>query len=363
MNPMRPAAILFALAITAVPLVAQESAPTSRRQSVNWTDRHQEDDGSWSPADFVRRCRPDKPCTGVGKESFRVAATALFALNLVNAGYFGRDETDSPAHAISFRAIRFLVYRQREDGSFAAAGDPAPGMTNACATIALCRAERLFGERHSLTVLVDLTSGRRRAVESLQGWLQADPEFEKAADAPRRLSTAVWTMLALRAAAESGFKVDRAMPDRVLAWIEKVAAVIEAGAGTVAAEARIRAHARASLAVARLSTGASVEALIPDLEWLLRELNRDATRALDAETILFTSFLQSKCRQGDDPGWRVIKKLVVDTQAAASDGCAEGTWSTPTIWSDLGGRLASTAFMGWALEIYYRYPDAMWVGE
>src|SRR5204863_4635478 len=47
--------------------------------SRDWWSTHQEPDGSWSPAGFDWNCAGAKPCSGLGRDSFRVTATALAA--------------------------------------------------------------------------------------------------------------------------------------------------------------------------------------------------------------------------------------------------------------------------------------------
>ena len=80
----------------------------------------------------------------------------------------------------------------------------------------------------------------------------------------------------------------------------------------------------------------------------------------DAETLLFGSLAARKHGGAERDAWFAkTKPLIVDSLAAS--GCVEGSWITPSVWSDLGGRVASTALMTLAFEVYYSYPFARWL--
>jgi hypothetical protein len=293
-------------------------------------------------------CRSKGAASMPANDPFRPAVTALGAVVLTNAGYFG--DTRRPSDLVSRRALMFLASRQKDDGSFAEPGDPAPAMTNACAAMALCRALAIRTDRKPMAEVTDRAAARAIAIVARAN----------VPAGPQHLSAVTWGQLALKAAATAGIEFPSDEPRRRLAWIETRFAALELTPGT---DARTMTHAWAARAVACLAAGARDSALQADLGELFRRLESGGPAVHDAETILFTAMLQAKLHPGQDPGWAVLKRLIVDTQLGPGADCPAGSWSMPCVWDDVGGRLTSTALMTWALELYYRYPKAGWVGE
>lgn len=342
-------------------------APREEREWWSWWADHQEPDGSWSPADFDWNCKGTKVCSGIGKESFRIAATSLIVFALTNVRVLPRN-TDGPDR-VAYRAIRFLLSQQDKDGCFCT-DDTNPEMTNACAALAMCRVVAVFPETGTGAPLL-VKKGARGAIARVQRGQNADGSFGGDPDGSRRLSTAVWCLLALKAADTARIPIDAAVTRRGLAWIEETVGALEIRGGLESDRSALP-HARASRAVARLVTGGSDAVLTPELENLLATLNVGGAPAQDAETILFTALIQLRCHR-DGASWEGLEKLVSEAQAPKSDGCSAGTWLMPSVWSDVGGRLFSTAVMSWARAVYDRYrytlnphsriPSALWVLE
>jgi hypothetical protein len=89
-------------------------------------------------------------------------------------------------------------------------------------------------------------------------------------------------------------------------------------------------------------------------------MEKDRASIRDAETLLFGTLAAQKLGEPTLEAWKQqIKAELIETQC--KDGCQSGSWTTPSIWSELGGRLASTPLMTWTLEVYYRYPKALWI--
>ena len=325
-----------------------------------WQERHQEADGSWSPTRFDSFCESDQRCDGFGKESFRVAASALLSVGYVSL--LSRSLSDDDRNEPAKRALGFIVARQVADGGFAAADDPYPAMTNACAAIALGRAvvrATRYGSHESSAIaksgsrswqLGSVTESARAALSRVRAGQSSDGSFGSSLDAARQLSTTAWSLLALKAGEMEG---DPAASSRAAAWIEKTVAAIEARpAGAVSPENLSR--ARAIRALARAATGSDSAA---DVRAVIASFEKDGDAAHDGETILFTTL--AAFRRGSDhwEAWvRVIHKPVIEMRERG--GCTADSSTVPCIWSDSGGRLVSTALMLWVTEIYYRYPYA-----
>ena len=342
------------LDLARVPSWIREEPRWGRNQ--DWIQRHQEPDGSWSPADFDWNCRWEDGCTGRGKEGFRVAATALILQLLTGAGY--------PSPGIGYmdatprRATTWLISRQQSDGGFAPPG-ASKHMNDACATIALSRALALASSRGAESRPAQLAARAEKAVRRIAANQKPNGGWSGDEHLARRLSTDAWCLLALRAGSTAGLTVPQldVKLASAAAAIEQAVASAEASNATAPA---LRLHARAVRAVARAAAGAKPPALAEDVAVVLRALKPDQDPPPDAEVLLFTTIAAMKCSDSLRDEWlKVVKPCIIDSQV--KDGCASGTWSTPTIWWDEGGRLVSTALMTWVLELYYRYPHAEWV--
>jgi hypothetical protein len=356
--------VLALLALAAL-AAAQESAPVSRKVPLApWPERHQEKDGSWSPAGFDRHCLQPGACTGLGKEELRVAATALMLLVHANAGFPGPNE--SPR-----KALDFLLSKQTEDGGFAGAAQPHAVMNDACGTIALCRTLAVAKAKpqpmpqHSLRRQRDfalppsLERAAQLAARRVTTTQNPDGSWGNDADEARRLSTTVWSLLALKAGATAGIPSDAACAARGRTWVEKAAAAVESRRGPKA-DALALLRARTSRAVARVATGAPADQVVDEVGWLLQDLNRGGTLVSDAEVLLFFTLAAHLCGGSRWDEWVSLARTHV-IQPQIVEGCASSTSPTPSVWSDAGGRLVNTALMTWAMEVYYSYPHAHWL--
>jgi hypothetical protein len=316
-----------------------------------WLEMHQEPDGSLSPTDFDWNCTGDLVCAGLGRESFRIAATALMLTVQANAGY-------PLLEGAPRRALDYVFARQWRDGRFAGRGEPHCAMTNATGAIALCRALAMSKRDRGGAPPIKLQRTARLSIQPVLADQNPDGSWGTDQDESMRLSTSVWNLLALRAGALAGVEADPAIAERGRAWVQTAVAAIEARAdGTTGPLALTR--ARASRAVALAATAGSTAQVAEDVTWLMKQLDLGGAPVRDAEALLFGSLAAPRCGEPILDDWcKRLKSHVLNPQAR--DGCAEGSWLIPTIWLDLGGRLVSTAFMTWALELYYRYPTAGW---
>ena len=315
-----------------------------------WQDRHQEGDGSWSPADIDWHCvESQKPCTGLGTERFRMAATALFALGRSNLGRSsGRDET-------SAATIRYLAARARSDGRFADSTDPVSCLTNAVVTLALCR--DLIGSSSAAKPGID-SDLPRRALAALAKDQNSDGGWGTTGDPARRLSVAIWSLLALQAGTAAGISVDPTASTNAVTWIERTVESLEQMPAVIRDPLEVR-RTRATRLLARALLGAPRLSIADELRELLPGPDEAVTLVHDAETILFGTLTAIWCRDDAWEAWLPIVQAAVRTRE--TEGCARESWTTPCVWSAEGGRLVSTGLMTCAMEIYYRYPKAIWL--
>jgi hypothetical protein len=235
-------------------------------------------------------------------------------------------------------------------------------MNDACATIALTRA-LVLASRGGESRPAQLAARAEKAVRRIAADQLRSGGWPGGEDLARRLSINAWCMLALRAGVTAQVP-EEDLDTRIgmgLTAIEQAVAWTEAPPPPHQVAPALRLHARAARAVARAAVGAKPATLAEDVTFILKALKPDQDPPPDAEVLLFTTIAAMKCADSvRDPWLKLVKPYVIDSQV--KDGCPSGTWSTPTIWQNEGGRLVSTAFMTWILELYYRYPHADWVG-
>jgi hypothetical protein len=295
----------------------------------------------------------------------------MLALVFVNAGLLGQPEELA---ACTRQAVGFVVdarpWRGRylpEDGLALADAEATVAMTKACRALVLSRAATLMRERNLTSIASTKNAAQSWSVEDLvsaTNFAMRDVRLGQISDgswgcrgrgASRTLSVATWSLLALRTGMSDVWG-DESLT-RGGKWVERFVARIESLGGSDLARL---AHARAARALVRAVSQSRVEDVATDLLWLLETLGSNRPVVEDAEVILFGTLAATKCAdEVRDRRMKADKPLINDTQIR--QGCAAGTWTTPSIWFEDGGRLVSTALMTWALEVYYRYPMALWL--
>ena len=327
-----------------------------------WPERHQEWDGSWSPATFNDHCEgtDDRLCSGPGRESFRLSATALLSIGYSNLGFPFRPESDRNSGAQ--RVLRFLLANQKPGGGFSDASDPFPAMTDACASIALSRgtavarrmefldSRAVMDGAHPILNPSRLVTGAHNAVNHVCGTQNPDGSWGEHLDDRHALSVAAWSLLAVRAGQQAAVGSDTSVDARGVAWIEKTVEDLEKRTATRADDL---ARARAIRALARAGTGADPTA---DVAALVGLFNKSGTTPLDSETLLFGTLAAFYIGGGSWESWtEIIRASVLATKHT---DCGGESWTVPCIWSDAGGRLVSTALMTWVFQVWGRYPLA-----
>lgn len=179
-------------------------------RGLQWLQRHQADDGRWSPAGFKARCE-GPACSGAGQGS-DLEATALGLLAFLGAGHTHKHGDHKQAVK---QGLGFLRDRLDEDGSFREQdGSPAASRAQALGAFALCEAFGLGSSSPVLRKPAETATSRLAALRRPGGGWGETPDA--GADA---LSTA-WAVLALHAARFSGLAVPEEALREALAWFE-----------------------------------------------------------------------------------------------------------------------------------------------
>jgi biopolymer transport protein ExbD len=169
---------------------------------LKWLARHQAVDGHWGMHDFHLHGKCN--CAEPGGD-YDVAGTALGLLPLLGAGVTHKGgQPEHHAKAVE-RGLKWLLTRQRVDGSFA-----ADGYQHALATIALCEAYGMTGDPA-------LRPAAQKAIDACVAWQHEDGGFRYKPRTPGDMSVHGWFVQALKVGSISGLNV----PDSTWKGIDK----------------------------------------------------------------------------------------------------------------------------------------------
>lgn len=321
---------------------------TAIEQGLRWLQEHQNDDGSWSPAE--------------GGDP--LATTSLAVLALLGEGSTMR----MGPYKTSIKAgIQWLRQQQKENGEFGdgTGQDPAG---HAMATLAMVEAY-IVSEFRLLAKYSDRALRRLRELRLPDGGWGRDGESTT-------LDTA-WAALAIEAGAHSPFVASTELVAQVHEWM---AGRRDAASGRFANGAnpvpprRDAAHAgafpaehgelpTASALVAMLFLG-SRNAFEVDRESLARSAQvlsgrppvwNEAIGSIDGVYWLFASDALRRLDERAFAAWSdAIDAAVLPHQRAGGDP-QRGSWDPVSAWGDRGGRAWTTAIMVLTLQAPYRY--------
>jgi len=380
-------------------------------EGLRWLMRHQNEDGSWSPASVHTLCSTETPCIAADPaldSTFDVGMTALALLAFLGHGISVGSKLEltdpamgrppKPAREIVKRGLRWLLEHQKSDGSFSDSEPFALPENDTLPTMALCEAYALARGntrlRQPAQRAIDfLVAAQRRRVDgSPSGWgpgsqqdLEArhasgelaDADFEVARESID-LSISCWVVMALKSAQTCGFRVPDEVFAGALACAIRSSAEDEPVGGFPQADPgdAFRTHAARRSALGMLIRAfAGGEVADPFLERAARELAAEPPRVTaDLVSVDFyywyfaTLALEQydgpespRARRGEHWGpWNtalVAALLPLQDRSKKRDVCARGGWLQEARGNRRGRALYNTAMNVLTLEVYYRFEN------
>jgi hypothetical protein len=314
--------------------------------ALGWFARHQNPDGSWDLASYRAKCR-DTSCTGPGGIRSPAGATSLALLPFLAAGQTHLNR--NPYQKQIKNGLYWLLRRQRDDGDLSAGADQ-PMYAHALATIVLCEAWGLSGDRECGAAAQAAVRFIERAQNVADGGWRYQPHD------PGDTSVVGWQVMALKSAQMAGLSVNEATLSAADRWLQSVgdsegAYCYRPGQPRTSAMSAVGLLCREYLGAPRtdpvLQRG--VDKLLANQPILPR---RDTYYWYYATQVL---------HNWSGPDWdrwnRGMRRLLVETQQTT--GCAAGSWDPNApqrdAWGAQGGRLMVTSLSCLTLEVYYRY--------
>ncbi len=336
-----------------VEIIKQEGGTTLTEAAVarglDWLERHQAKDGSWSLVEFSRdgRCR----CSNRGSTRVRHVATSLALLP-----YLGAGQTHLTGHYRDTVAqgLRWLVNHQAKNGDLRGGKLQVPGMYgHGQAAVVLCEAYLMSGDEA-------LREPAQRAVDFIVaaqyedgGWrYYPRQEFSRA----RSSDTSVvgWQLMALQSAVAAGLQVPDATFEAASHYLDGVSSE----GGSLYGYQRRHSPSAAMTAEAllcRVYLGWQKDR--PGLRRGLDYLLDSASPRRGSINMYYWYYATQTFHHYGGSRWRRWNGAVRDRLVAAQErkGHAAGSWTPRGGHDSSGGRLYMTALAVCTLEVYYRH--------
>jgi hypothetical protein len=314
-----------------------------------WLAAAQSADGRWNAARHgagVERSVPGHHRHGVGAKSDH-GVTGLALLAFLGAGNTHQEGPSSEAVA---RGIRFLVDRQRADGSLA--GDAeffAALYCHGMAAIALAECCAMTGDaalRPPLEKAVRYTLSMQSP--STGGWRYA-------AGDKGDTSQLGWQVMLLTSARQAGLTGMESAEARARTFLQSVSSGRAGGLAAYRPGERPSVAMTAEALACRLFLGMPADhpCVGEAVEMLARSLPE--TRSPNAYAWYYATLASF---HAGGPQWEVwnrqLQAALLPLQRRESSGL-DGSWDPDPVWGGHGGRVYSTAMAAMTLEVYYRH--------
>jgi len=373
-------------------------------EGLRWLMRHQNEDGSWGADTVTSHCTAGQPCIPPDAQQdavYNVGMTSLSLLAFLGQGIKPGDSKISivdqvrakrhNAGDVVKRGIRWLMDRQKEDGSFSDSEPFEYPENESLSAMALCEAYGLSNNREirrpaqkALDFLI--AAQRRNADGARTGWglgswadIEArfargeleQAEYEQARSAVD-LSVTCWVVMALRSAQTCGFEVPDEVLQGALAYAEVAAPQALQGDGSAGETQPHDAARRAALGMLiRCFAGREVtdEFYASAAQVIAKDLPEAGKDGLGVD-FYYWYFATLALYQYDGPDsprpkkgdqWEPWNKALVhellplQEEGKAKDACARGGWLSAARGNQRGRALYNTALNVLTLEVYYRF--------
>ena len=335
------------------------------RRALMWLRRHQDDDGHWDAANFMKHDASGEPCDGPGNPVNDVGVTGLAVMAFCGSGTTLRI---GPHRDVVRKAVRWLADQQREDGLIGMPSSQEFMYSHAIATLALCEAYGLSAGPRPL---------RGNAQNAINYIAQARSPYGVWRYQPRDndgdTSITGWMVQAMLSAKEFGLQVDENALRAARVWFDNVTDPASGRAGYTRRGEGSSRHAELTARFPAAQTEA-LTAVALLCRCLLREDPKEspvldraaatilqkppawntATGAIDMYYWYYGSYALFQIGGSAWRDWQ--KKMNAAVLATQRDGGnADGSWDPLDAWGSDGGRVYATAMMVLCLEAYYRY--------
>jgi len=326
-----------------------EATEQAVQAGLRWLAAAQEADGRWAAARHgagIERTAEGREQRGPGARVDH-GVTGLALLAMLGAGNTHRD---GPHAAAVESGIRFLVGRQRADGSLA--GDAeffAALYCHGMATIAVAECLAMTGDE-SLRPAVDRAVAYTLATQHPHtgGWRYAAGDRGDT-------SQCGWQVMVLATARNAGLGRFDAAETRARVFLQSVAGGAAGGLAAYRVGERPSMAMTAEALYCRLMLGASpaAPATAEALGFIAASPPTPATANAYAWYYATLASFHAGGPQWDR--WNAQLQPTLVSMQRRDGGPLDGSWDPDPVWGPHGGRVYSTALSAMTLEVYYRH--------
>ncbi|MGO8690707.1 MAG: prenyltransferase/squalene oxidase repeat-containing protein [Thermoguttaceae bacterium] len=322
--------------------------------ALHWLMRHQCYEGNWSFDKYNAQCK-DATCTGGGSATADAGATGMALLCFLGAGQ--THKTRGPYRMNIEKGLVWLVRHQERDGNLAK-GCGLPMYSHGLATIALCEAFGLSGDRNVGTA----AQGAVNFIIAAQN--KNDNGWRYNPGDPGDTSVVGWQIMALKSAQMAGLNVggsggSGSIFDLAGKWLD----LVKTGPNDSQFQYQPGSGATPTMSAAGLLCRQYLHAkrtdpmMVDGVKYLMQNLPD-----VKVHNVYYWYYATQVIHNYTGYEWdtwnRAMRKLLITTQTR-SNNCANGSWDpenpSKDQWSPQGGRHMITALSCLTLEIYYRY--------
>jgi hypothetical protein len=331
---------------------------------LKWLRAHQDDDGRWDAANFMKHDQGDAPCDGPGNGVNDIGVTGLALLAFLGAGHTMRQGVHKE---VVRKAVKWLREQQDDNGLFGTQASHGHVYSQAIATLAMCEA---FG----LSEVPALKAPAQSAINYIQNARNPYRVWRYyPKDNDNDTSVTGWMVLALVSAKEFKLTVDEEALKSAALWFDEVTDPVSGRAGyTTRGEGSSRPQHLLQKFPNSKSECMTAVALLCRI-FLGQDPEQTPVMNAAADTILklppvwnttdgsidmyYWYYASFAMYQMGGRRWETWNKKMTDAvlKSQRGDGNFLGSWDPIDPWGEEGGRVYSTAIMVLCLEVYYRY--------
>ena len=340
------------------------------KDGLEWLKKHQDKDGKWDCAEFMKHDPPGDKCDGGGDEIHDIGATGLALLAFLGDGH---TMTRGTYKDVVKRGIKWLVQEQdRESGLFGDGIGKHFLYDHSIATLAMC--ETFYLDKSTLlkTKAQKAMAFISRARNPYGVW-----RYDVPPNGDNDTSVTGWMVFAMKSAEEGKLKIDRQAYNDAINWFDemtdpgtgRVGYTADAGAGSPSSRVTgmndqyPAENGEALTAVAllcRFFLGQNPDdnpVMKDHAELLLRDLPEWDGKDGFTNDMYYWYYGSYAMFQMGGKYWKAWKKALETAvlRSQRKDGSSKGSWDPNGPWGYAGGRVYSTATMVLCLEAYYRY--------
>jgi len=331
---------------------------------LEWLENHQDSDGKWSCAEFMKHCPPGDICDGPGNPINNVGVTGLALLAFLGDGSTLRA---GPYKDVVKRAVLWLKDQMDDEGLIGTDAGHSFMYNHAIASLAMVEAYGLSKYRTLWPYAQKCINYIERARNPYKVW-RYYPH-----DGQNDTSVTGWMVCALESAKDFGLEVDADALRYAEAWFEEVTDQNTGRAGyTKKGEPSSRKEGLEERFPPEKTEALTAVGLLCRI-FLGQDPKHHPVLRTAAETMLdkkpkwnpadgsidmyYWYYGSYAMFQMGGRYWNQWRKSLEDAllEPQRRDGHARGSWDPISAWSDDGGRVYTTALGVLTLEVYYRY--------